>query len=71
VTKARAYKGAGQEEAWESHFMFLGAQESVRECTFTLPSELPLWEFRISMDSQWTPNGFPNLHRAIARVKTH
>jgi len=22
ATKARAYKGVGQEEAWESHFMF-------------------------------------------------
>jgi hypothetical protein len=31
VTKARACKGVGLEEAWESHFMFLGVQESVRE----------------------------------------
>jgi len=31
-------------EAQESCFMFLGVWESVREWTFTLPSELPLWE---------------------------
>jgi len=38
-------------EAQKSHFMLLGVQESVREWTFTLPSELPLWE----LESQWTP----------------
>jgi hypothetical protein len=52
ATKARACKGVGQEEARESHFMLLGAQKSVRECTLTLPSELPLWEFGVLMDSQ-------------------
>jgi hypothetical protein len=31
--------------------MFLGVQESVREWTLTLPSELPPWE----LESQWTP----------------
>jgi hypothetical protein len=31
--------------------MLLGVQESVREWTLTLPSELPLWE----LESQWTP----------------
>ncbi len=38
-------------EARESHFMFLGVQESVREWTFTLPSELSFWE----LESWWTP----------------
>jgi hypothetical protein len=50
TTKAKACKGAGQEWARESHFMFLGVQESVREWTSTLPNELPLWE----LESQWT-----------------
>jgi len=34
----------------DSHFMFLRVQESAREWTLTLPSELPLWE----LESQWT-----------------
>ncbi len=51
TTKARVCKGVGQERAWESHFMLLGMQESVKEWTLTLPSELPFWEF----ESQWTP----------------
>jgi hypothetical protein len=38
-------------EAQESHFMFPGVQENVREWTLTLPSELPLWE----LESRWTP----------------
>ncbi len=38
-------------EAQESHFMFLGVQESVREWTFTFPRKLPLWE----LEFQWTP----------------
>jgi hypothetical protein len=46
TTKARACKGAGQ----ESHFMLPRVQESGREWTPTLPSELPLWE----LESQWT-----------------
>jgi len=51
VTKARAYKVASQKWAWESHFMILRVQKSVREWTLTLPSELPLWK----LESQWTP----------------
>jgi hypothetical protein len=39
-------------EAWESHSMLPGMWESVREWTFTLPSELPLWGVRVQMDSQ-------------------
>jgi hypothetical protein len=50
ATKARTWKGAGQELAWESHFMLLGVQESVRDWIPTLPSELPLWE----LESQWS-----------------
>jgi hypothetical protein len=50
VTKARACKGAGQEWAWESHFMLPWRQENEKEWTSTLPSELPLWELK----SQWT-----------------
>jgi len=38
-------------EAWESHFMLLGVWESVREWTPALPSEFPLWELRVPMDS--------------------
>ncbi len=48
--KARACKGAGQEWARQSHFMFLKMQESGREWTSTLPSELPLWE----LEFRWT-----------------
>jgi hypothetical protein len=29
----------------------LGVQKNVKECTLTLPSELPPWE----LESQWTP----------------
>jgi hypothetical protein len=36
-------------EARESHFMLLKVWESMREWTFTLPSELPLW----TLESQW------------------
>jgi hypothetical protein len=38
-------------EARESHFMLPWVQKSVREWTFALPSELPLWE----LESRWTP----------------
>jgi hypothetical protein len=44
VTNARACKGACQEWAWELYFMLPGVQDSVKEWTFTPPSELPLWE---------------------------
>jgi hypothetical protein len=50
MTKARACKGAGQDWTQESHFMFSGVQESVKEWILTLPSELSLWE----LESQWT-----------------
>jgi hypothetical protein len=51
ATMVKAYKGAGQEWAWESHFMLMGVQKSVREWTPTFPNELPLWE----LESQWIP----------------
>jgi hypothetical protein len=51
TTKGRACKVMGQEEARRSHLMLLKVQKSVREWTFTLPSELPFWE----LESQWTP----------------
>jgi hypothetical protein len=35
----------------ESHHMLSGMPNSVREWTFTLPSELPCWE----LEFQWTP----------------
>jgi len=37
-------------EAREAHLILLGVQESVREWTLTLPSELPLWGVGIPMD---------------------
>jgi len=49
--RQRGCKGAGQEEARESHHILPGVQESVREWTLTLPRQLPLWE----MESRWTP----------------
>jgi hypothetical protein len=42
MTKARACKVAGQEGS-------PGVKESVREWTFTLSKELPLWE----LESRW------------------
>jgi hypothetical protein len=51
ATKARAYKGAGQERSSGVTFMLPGVQKSVREWTLTLPRELPLWE----LESWWTP----------------
>jgi hypothetical protein len=50
-TKARAYKGAGQDWAQESCFMLPRVQKNVKEWTFTLPSELPFWELKF----WWTP----------------
>ncbi len=38
-------------EARESHFIFPGVYQSVKEWTPRLPSELSLWE----LESQWTP----------------
>jgi hypothetical protein len=51
LTKVRAKR-----EARESHLMLSTMQESVREQTLTLPSELPFWE----LESQWT---FESLER--------
>jgi hypothetical protein len=42
-------KVQAKSEAWGSHFMLLGVQESVKEWTPTFPSELPLWK----LESQW------------------
>jgi hypothetical protein len=42
TTKARVYKGVGQEWAQESYFMLSRVQENVREWSPTLPSKLPL-----------------------------
>jgi hypothetical protein len=54
-------KGAGQEEARESHHLLPGMWESVREWTFTLPSELPCWELvRVGV-----PKGLLKLQRAF------
>jgi hypothetical protein len=52
TTKARACKVVGQKWARESHFMLPGTQESVREWTPTLPSELPLWELESQSTSE-------------------
>ncbi len=61
TTKARVCKGAGQDWAQESHFMLPEVQKSVKEWTFTLPSELPFWDttttggyFVIQISSQTT-----------------
>jgi hypothetical protein len=50
TTNAKVGEGVGQEWTCESHFMFPRVQESVREWTLALPSELSLWE----LESQWT-----------------
>jgi hypothetical protein len=63
TTKAMAYKGASQKWTWESHLMFLGVQESVREWTLALPSELPFWE----LESQW----IPKFSKGDCKFKTH
>jgi hypothetical protein len=44
ATKARGYKGAGQEEDSRVTSHAPGSAKSVRESTFTFPSELPWWE---------------------------
>jgi hypothetical protein len=49
--KQRFARLRAKREAQESHLMFPGVKKSVREWTFTLPSELPFWEF----ESRWTP----------------
>jgi hypothetical protein len=52
TTKARVCKGAGQEWAYESHFMLMGVQESVREWTPTLPKWAPILGVEVPMDSR-------------------
>jgi len=47
MTKARAWKGAGQKCTQEVTFTLLRMQESVKEWAHTLPSGLPLWEFEL------------------------
>jgi hypothetical protein len=54
LTRVKAKK-----ETQESHLMLPGVQESVREWTFTLPSELPLWE----LESRWSPESSENNYR--------
>jgi hypothetical protein len=49
--RQRLMKVQAKNEAQESHFMLPGVWVSVREWTFTLLSELPLWE----LESWWTP----------------
>jgi hypothetical protein len=59
ATMARACKGCGPRMKPGSHIlMLLGMQKSVREWTFTLPSELGSW---------WTPK----FSKSNCKVKTH
>jgi hypothetical protein len=65
MTKAKVYKGVGQEGSWgvTSH-----APRSVEECEGMnphTPKELPIWE----LESSWT--GLPNIQREIVGVKSH
>jgi hypothetical protein len=60
ATKARAYKGAGQE--WNPIVAF-HALESLGKCEGNEP-HIPKWAPTLGI-------GVPNLHRAIAGVKTH
>jgi len=60
--RQRLVKVRAKSEARESHFMLPKVWESVREWTFTLLSELPLWEFEF----WWT-----NLQITSVKVKTH
>jgi hypothetical protein len=52
ATKARACKGAGQEWAWESHFMLPKVQENVRGWTSHNPKWVPTLGLGVPMDSQ-------------------
>jgi hypothetical protein len=71
ATKASACKGAGQEgnPRVTSHVPW-----SVGECE-RMNLHTPKWALilgvGVPMDSRWTPNGFLNVQRAIAKVKTH
>jgi len=49
--RQKAYKGASQDQVWESHSHAPRVQKNVRERNLTLPSELPCWE----LESRWTP----------------
>ncbi len=51
ATKARACKSAGQKGSLGGTSYIPGVQESVREWTLTLPSELPLWGVEVPVDS--------------------
>jgi hypothetical protein len=55
LTSVRAEK-----EAQESHLMLSKVQESVREWTLTLTSEVPFWE----LDSWWTPKFLEKNYRS-------
>jgi len=50
-----------RKEAQESHRMLPGMYEGVKEWILTLPRQLPL--------GRWSPDGLPNLQRAIIGVK--
>jgi hypothetical protein len=41
-----------KKEARESHLVLPGVQKNVKKWTFTLPSELPLWELESQMESR-------------------
>jgi hypothetical protein len=48
--RQRLARVQAKREVWESHFMLMGVQKSVREWTLTLPTELSLWE----LEFWWT-----------------
>jgi len=60
-------KAWAKREAWESQFTLLGVQKSVREWTFTLPNELPLWELEswwiVGVKPHWIEDLFISLKR--------
>jgi hypothetical protein len=64
TTKAKACEGVGQE--WSSRVTF-HALESVGECEGSF-LHTPMWTFTLG---SWSPDGLPNLQRAIVGVKSH
>jgi hypothetical protein len=52
-----------KKKAQESHHMLSRNAQGVKKWTFTLPSELPLWELKFE------PNGLLNFQSTITRVK--
>ncbi len=52
-------KVRAENETWEPHFMLPRVWESVREWTFTLSNEFPLWE----VQSRWTSKSLENNFR--------